>query len=383
MFINVPNDSSSNLTTLSEDNSSLSLSTLLHVITLSGIILTSLIGNILVLIMFSRQSDLLHGLLSYANRFILQLTVCNLCKTVFLMISTVVATIYEEWVFSVDECVCTGFLMVFFFAASIFTHGMITVDRYVAIITPLSYYQLITGKRNKMMLISVWCIAAVLALPTLIAQDSIDYHKYRYSCTIGSRSNRIFTYIYHTLVILVGFLVPFLGMSFAYYRIYTAARDLVARDRHRWVVAPQEHVQDSVTLDHISSRPRSSTNFGHYLPSWRLLLPELSIGLRKVLRSHVGDELRTATNGLLILFAFLVMWLPFFAVIAIGSAQDGDQHVSPTYLEWVSLWLAYSSCAINPFLYVFRSASMRAHAFAPCCRGAKAGKKRLSMKCGL
>ncbi|XP_072043459.1 G-protein coupled receptor 161-like [Amphiura filiformis] len=361
MYLNFTNDSFSNLTIPLEEHPVFSFSTIFRVVTLILILVAAFIGNILVLVVFLRKPSLL----SVSNRFILQLTLCNFCMTVLLMPSAVATTLHEQWLFSHAWCVCTGFFIVLFFAATIFTLVMITVDRYVAVVTPLHYYQRITSKRSYLMLISVWFIAALLALPPLIVQDSINYHEYRYSCTIGSRANHIFTYGYNIFLILCGFLVPLSVMSFAYYRIYTAARDLVARDRHRWyVLSDEETVRRALRA---KKRPRNNGNtYQHHSSSWRLHISGFtaSAGFRKILRIHVGDEWRTAKSGLVILFTFMVTWLPFFVVIAIESVLGGDQHVSPTW-EWVSLWLAFCSCACNPYVYVFRSTSMRHHALAP------------------
>ena len=326
---NFSNDSISNIT-LQLDHSILSFSTVFRVITLILILSAAFIGNILVFVVFLRKPSML----SVSNRFILQLAVCNFLMTILLMPSVIVSTIQEQedWPYSHIWCVCTGFLIVLLFAAAIFTLVMITVDRYVAVITPLHYFSRITSKRSLMMLTAVWIIAFILALPPLIAHDSIDYHHYRYACTIGSRSNYIFTYGYNIFLILCGFLVPLSVMSFAYYRIYTAARDLVARDRHRWYVLSDEETVRRALRAKKRHRHHSNT-YHHHSSSWRLHISGFtaSAGFRKILRIHVGDEWRTAKSGLVVLFTFMVTWLPFFVVIAIESVQDVTKHVSPTW----------------------------------------------------
>ena len=358
------NDSSGNTKIILHlDSDIFDLSVIFRVSTLILILVLALVGNILVFLVFLRKPSML----SISNRFIFQLAICNFLMTVLLMPSVVANTLYEDWMFSHIWCVFTGFLIILLFAAIIFTLVMITMDRFVAVTQPLQYFNRITSKRGYIMLTSVWIIALILALPPLVVPDAIEYHEYRYACTIGSRSSFVFTLGYSLFLILCGFLVPLSFMLFGYYRIYTAARDLAARDRHRWyVLSDEKTMRHALRTKRRKRRNHNSNTYHHHSSSWKLHISGLtaSAGFRKILRIHVGDEWRTAKSGLVVIFTFVVTWLPFFGVIAFESVHEGNKHVSPTW-EWVSLWLAFCSCACNPYVYVFRSAAMRHQALAP------------------
>ena len=70
------------------------------------------------------------------------------------------------------------------------------------------------------------------------------------------------------------------------------------------------------------------------------------------------DEWKTALTSFLVVFTFVLCWLPYFIIIILESVLNHPENI-PAEIETVSILLAMSSCAINPLVYVFRNKSAR------------------------
>lgn len=71
----------------------------------------------------------------------------------------------------------------------------------------------------------------------------------------------------------------------------------------------------------------------------------------------VLDEKRIANTGIVVIASYAVCWVPVFMVMLF--------HLEGTQRRWwitLSSWMAMASCAINPYVYVFRSRSLRKQA---------------------
>jgi hypothetical protein len=66
------------------------------------------------------------------------------------------------------------------------------------------------------------------------------------------------------------------------------------------------------------------------------------------------DEWKTALTSFLVVFTFVICWLPYFIIIILESVLNKPESI-PAEVETVSILLAMSSCAINPLVYVFLS----------------------------
>ncbi|XP_022102075.1 G-protein coupled receptor 161-like [Acanthaster planci] len=316
--------------------------TIFQISSLLVILIAAFLGNGVIFLVFIRKPSLL----SVSNRFVLHLAVCNFLMCAVVMPPVSISVVSTDWMLTDQSCTITGFLNVLLFAAIIFTLVMITVDRYVAVMLPLRYYIYMTTRRAAMMMLVVWIMALALALPPVLGWNYISYHHHRFICTAAVPGHdKTSGNSYEIYLMVGGFAVPLILIATMYGRMYFAARNLIARDRHRWFRVPSSDETSSCSNTDPVKRPRTFT----------------SGGIKKILRVHIGDEWRTAQTTLMVMFSFVVSWLPYYVVGFVEAAFD--KHVS-SFWEWLPLWLALSSSAFNPYVYVFRSASMRHHAFS-------------------
>ncbi len=258
---------------------------------------------------------------------------------------------------------------------------MITWDRYVAIVSPLHYYQRITKTRISFMLISVWSIAAAFVLPLLFVPDAISYHAQQYSCSIGSDTTTKFNYIYNTLFVLLGFLLPLLIMIFAYFRMYTVTSNLLEREKVR-VSGFCKRLYSVNAASKVSRRtnkytpPNREPTRGSWLSQIADFIKVTPSGkFRQTMRLHVGDEWRAAKSGLLVLSAFVMTWLPYFVVIMLETVMG---EIDPTF-QWVALWLSFFSSPLNSYVYILRRNSMRIKVQGLFCSNKVEEKKKQKM----
>lgn len=306
------------------------------------IFIGSIAGNLFVCLVFFKRPSLL----TISNRFILNLTFCNILNTLFVMPFVFVTTVTGDWIFKEIWCQSTGFLMNVIFAASTLTLVVISIDRYCAVITPLHYNMRITMQRATLMIVGVWFLAIVAALPPLMGWNHFEYQPEKYSCTVLWRSPYYTDRTYTLFLSLICFVMPLLVMLWAYAVIFRAARDNSERTRRNSVV-PNNGEEQSQTPLRYGGR-RSST-------APIILSRKLSTSSRTSSLLWHRDEWKAAITSMLVVSTFIICWLPYFVIIVMESTillQSEDIH---PFMQGTAIFLALSSCLFNPLVYVFRS----------------------------
>ena len=306
------------------------------------IFLGSIAGNLFVCLVFFKRPSLL----TISNRFILNLTFCNILNTLFVMPFVFVTTVTGDWIFKEIWCQSTGFLMNLIFAASTLTLVVISIDRYCAVITPLHYNMRITMQRATLMIIGVWFLATVSALPPLMGWNHFEYQPEKYSCTVLWRSPHYTDRTYTLFLSLICFVMPLLVMLWAYAVIFRAAKDNSERTRRNSVVPNNGEEQSQTPLRY--GRRRSST-------APIILSRKLSTSSRTSSLLWHRDEWKAAITSMLVVSTFIICWLPYFVIIVMESTillQSEDIH---PFMQGTAIFLALSSCLFNPLVYVFRS----------------------------
>lgn len=306
------------------------------------IILGSIAGNLFVCLVFYKRPSLL----TISNRFILNLTFCNILNTFFVMPFVFVTTVTGEWIFKEVWCQSTGFLMNLIFAASTLTLVVISIDRYCAVISPLHYSMRITIQRATLMIIGVWVLAIVSALPPLVGWNHFEYQPEKYSCTVLWRSPNYTDRTYTLFLSLICFVMPLLVILWVYTIIFRAARDSSERTRRNSVVPNNGEEQSQTPLRY--GRRRSST-------APIILSRKLSTSSRTSSLLWHRDEWKAAITSMLVISTFIICWLPYFVIIVMESTAFARSEDIHPFLQGTAIFLALSSGLFNPLVYVFRS----------------------------
>ena len=166
------------------------------------IILAAVFGNSLLLTSLYRFTCLQ----TKTNVFVLNLAIADLFLAVLAMPFTLVSSITYDWIFGTVMCQILGALNSIFCEASICTLTFVSIERFIAIVYPLSYETLITTKRVKIIISCIWLQAVICAFSTFIFSE-FKFLKFEALCTVNWERNFAYTLIFAFIFLFVPFLI--------------------------------------------------------------------------------------------------------------------------------------------------------------------------------
>lgn len=191
---------------------------------ISGILVVSLLSNALVLICFLHNPEIRKQV---PGLFILNLTLCNLLLSVSSMPLTLVGLVAPEHpAGGSGACQVVGFLDTFLTTNSMLSMAALSIDRWVAVVFPLSYHSRMRRRDAVLALGYTWthslCFAAVAT-----CRSWVGYNQLYASCTLCSARARgagtqflVFTVALHALT----FLLTLVVMCVTYLKVLKVAR---------------------------------------------------------------------------------------------------------------------------------------------------------------
>eukprot|EP00064_Thunnus_orientalis_P019926 superscaffoldBa00005218_g20057 len=178
-FSDVPWESG--LTGSSQDSVwSSTANSVVKIVLISLIVCVSLFGNVVVLLVFQRKPQLLH----VANRFVLNLLLADLLQTILVMPFAIAATVPGVWPLDARLCQALVVLMHLFAFAGVNTIIVVSVDRYLAIIHPLSYPTRMTPHLGTNLIICTWVLSFLQSTPPLYGWGAIDFDHHHKVCSV-------------------------------------------------------------------------------------------------------------------------------------------------------------------------------------------------------
>ncbi|KAM7408540.1 hypothetical protein PAMA_002320 [Pampus argenteus] len=188
-----------------------------------GIIVVSLLSNVMVLICFLYNPEIRKQV---PGLFILNLTFCNLLLSVSNMPLTVVGLITTGHPGGSGICQIVGFLDTFLTTNSMLSMAALSIDRWVAVVFPLSYHSRIRHRDAVIALGYTWihslCFSTVATF-----RSWVGYNHLYASCTLCNVKAKgagtqfiIFSVALHSLT----FLLTFIVMCVTYLKVLKVAR---------------------------------------------------------------------------------------------------------------------------------------------------------------
>ncbi|KAM6956539.1 G-protein coupled receptor 26-like [Aplochiton taeniatus] len=188
-----------------------------------GIIVVSLLSNVVVLICFVYNSEIRKQV---PGLFILNLTLCNLLLSVSNMPLTLFGVISKGHPLGSGLCQIVGFLDTFITTNSMLTMGALSIDRWVAVVFPLSYHSKIRHRDAVTALGYTW-IHSLCFSTVATCLSWVGYNHLYASCTLcnkranGARTQFfIFTVALHSLT----FLLTLIVLCVTYLKVLKVAR---------------------------------------------------------------------------------------------------------------------------------------------------------------
>ncbi|KAL4235913.1 negative regulation of acetylcholine secretion [Mactra antiquata] len=282
-------------------------------IVLSLIIVMTILGNAMVCIAVFNNKKLR----TVSNVFITSLSLADLLVGTIVMIPATLNEIFQHWILAKGFCVVWAGFDVMLCSASVLNVCLISLDRYIAIMSPLRYKVLVTYKRSFCMLGAAWGIAiAASFIPLLSGIHNPELPSLTDLTLLTESPQCLFipSLIYVLVVSTVTILLPIMVAFVLYYRVSQEAK-------------------------------RQACFVGILITPTNMLLGA------KVSNKHIREPFtRKATITLgIIVGAYVVTWTPFLVV----NIVDAACRCVPARLFSACVWLGYCNSLINPIIYPF------------------------------
>lgn len=188
-----------------------------------GIIIVSLLSNVVVLICFLYNPEIRKQV---PGLFILNLTFCNLLLSVSNMPLTLVGLISTGHPGGSIFCQIVGFLDTFLTTNSMLSMAALSIDRWVAVVFPLSYHSRIRHRDAVIALGYTWIHSLCFSI-VATCRSWVGYHNLYASCTLCNVRAKgagmpyiLFTVALHSLT----FLLTLVVLCVTYLKVLKVAR---------------------------------------------------------------------------------------------------------------------------------------------------------------
>ncbi|XP_015252538.1 PREDICTED: G-protein coupled receptor 26-like [Cyprinodon variegatus] len=183
----------------------------------------SLLSNLLVLLCFVHSTEIRRQV---PGVFTMNLSFCNILITVLNMPATLLGVVRHQKPFG--DCIChtVSFLETFLTANTMLSMAALSIDRWIAVVFPLSYATKMRYRDAVIMVGYSWLHSFTFSLTALLF-SWVDYSDVYASCTLqpsGEGSDKvkftIFTVIFHA----TSFVLSLFVLCFTYLKVLKVAR---------------------------------------------------------------------------------------------------------------------------------------------------------------
>ncbi|XP_061643603.1 probable G-protein coupled receptor 101 [Phyllopteryx taeniolatus] len=319
----------------------------LKIMLISVIVCVSLFGNVVVLLVFQRKPQLLH----VANRFVLNLLLADLLQTVLVMPFAIAATVPGVWPLDARLCQALVVLMHLFAFTSVNTIIVVSVDRYLAIIHPLSYPTRMTPHLGTNLIICTWVFSFLQSTPPLYGWGTINFNHHHKMCSV------VWSYSlsYSIVVATFSFWLPVLVMLGCYWMVFRAAR------RQNALVHPIQTRSYSQTCPPDLQGQSSSAPQQAGSPD----APSLAKGYpTRVRHRRFHYHCKAARVVFVIMASYILSMGPYSVLNTISMSARADV---PPWLSSLALVLFFLQCCLHPYIYGYMHRSVRKEFLALLC----------------
>uniref|UniRef100_A0A8C5L195 5-hydroxytryptamine receptor 6 n=1 Tax=Jaculus jaculus TaxID=51337 RepID=A0A8C5L195_JACJA len=280
-----------------------------------------------------------------SNFFLVSLFTSDLMVGLVVTPPAMLNVLYGRWVLARGLCLLWMAFDVMCCSASILNLCLISLDRYLLILSPLRYKLLMTTPRALALILGAWTLAALASFLPLL----LGWHELGRVRTPAPGQCRLLASLPFVLVASgVTFFLPSGAICFTYCRILLAAR------------------KQAVQVASLTTGMAGQTSETLQVP--RTPRPAMaSADSRRLTTKHSRKALKASLTLGILLGMFFVTWLPFFVA---NIAQAVCDCVSQGLFD-VLTWLGYCNSTMNPIIYplFMRDFKRALGRFLPCLRG--------------
>uniref|UniRef100_F6T546 G protein-coupled receptor 26 n=1 Tax=Equus caballus TaxID=9796 RepID=F6T546_HORSE len=330
---------------------------------LVGTMGVSLLSNALVLLCLLHSADIRR---QAPALFTLNLTCGNLLCTVVNMPLTLAGVVAQRQPAGDRLCRLAAFLDTFLATNSMLSMAALSIDRWVAVVFPLSYRAKMRLRDAALMVAYTWLHALTFPAAAL-ALSWLGFHQLYASCTLCSRRPderlrfAVFTGAFHAL----SFLLSFIVLCCTYLKVLKVARFHCKRidviTMQTLVLLVDIHPSPEPPLEAAACVCEEGTHCDPDRPALSHLLPSLTRSVRERCLEEQKRRRQRATKKI---STFIGTFLVCFAPYVITRLVELSSTV-PIGSHWgvLSKCLAYSKAASDPFVY-----SLLRHQYRKSCK---------------
>ncbi|XP_058056283.1 trissin receptor [Anopheles bellator] len=334
-------------------------------------------GNLLVILVVT----LSRRLRSITNFFLANLAVADLCVGVFCVMQNLTIYLIESWVFGDFLCKMYQFVHSLSYTASIFILVVICMERYFAIIHPITCKQILTSRRLRLVIVAVWITSAVYSIPKFIFVRTITNNlgddQLETICIVNRKmfNSELFDIINFALL----YVLPLLVMTVLYSRIAIALwKSSRGLERH---IALQNTTSSSYSgnfhrkpSSKYDKRTAGVTESQVSVESDKVVVTTWPAqnsfhqrhGTQLTQVSHSSNNVLRARRGVIrmlmvVVLTFALCNLPFHARKMWqywSTDYKGDSNFNALFTPLTFL-VTYFNSGVNPLLYAFLSRNFR------------------------
>ncbi|XP_070541942.1 beta-1 adrenergic receptor-like [Ptychodera flava] len=300
---------------------------------MSFLVIVIVIGNFMALVVFIKTPKLR----DIAGVYMMNLVATDLTYGALVLPLTIISSAYGRWVFGRILCQFKGFLTSLLCSVSFGTLGLLSLEKYIAILKPLHYSQIMTTKAMAVSLCGLWMYMGTLSILPLFGFGKYDFIPAAFTCTTEWRYSAVYGLTY----LFAGLLPSMATINITYFFIFRAARRQARRINTIEVRMCRTDTTEgvnscvSVPTDSVENGQRQS-----HLPT----------------RSFNKRQTKAAMTVLIVVGVFMLSWSPFAIANTWSVATNTPL---PVYVELVVTWLACLNSALNPYIYAVRTKSFQ------------------------
>uniref|UniRef100_A0A1A8Q1H2 Beta-2 adrenergic receptor n=1 Tax=Nothobranchius rachovii TaxID=451742 RepID=A0A1A8Q1H2_9TELE len=286
---------------------------------MSFIFVLTVLGNILVITAMAR----FQRLQSVTNCFITSLACADLVMGLIVIPFGASNNIFGTWHFGVFWCDFWTATDVHCVTASIGTLCVISIDRYLAITSPLRYQSMLTKTKARIVVLLVWVVAALTSYLPIHAGWWRSNSTKALECQNDISCCEFYVNEYYGVISsIISFYIPLIVMIFVYGRVFCEARRQLKKIKQSVGRFQQSNKDELKSMEANNSRGQKRAKF--------------------FLREHKALK----TLGI-IMGVFTLCWLPYFILNVVESLKPMDVTIAFKVLNWIG----YSNSGFNPIIY--------------------------------
>uniref|UniRef100_F7C175 5-hydroxytryptamine receptor 6 n=1 Tax=Ornithorhynchus anatinus TaxID=9258 RepID=F7C175_ORNAN len=284
------------------------------------IIALTVAGNALLILLICTQP----ALRNTSNYFLVSLFASDLMVGLGVMPPAMLNELYGRWVLARRLCLLWAAFDVMCCSASILNLCLISLDRYLLILSPLRYKLRMTPRRALALILAAWTLAALASFLPI----QLGWHRLgaRAPDPADGRCRLPVSLPFVLVASCLTFFLPSVAISFTYCRILLAARKQAVQVASLTtnVAGPSDD-----PLQVHGGVPRTPTDN------------------RRFVTKHSRKALKASLTLGILLGMFFVAWLPFFVANLAQAVCD----CVPAGLFDILTWLGYCNSTMNPIIY--------------------------------